>query len=93
MLSRTSRRVMAVLAAASMLGITSCSDFGDDAEETAGGPGSLVTERTLTGTAALPSASRTHLITYLSDGADRAPPSFRARSRSPREKHPPEAGP
>ncbi|QQM54662.1 alpha/beta hydrolase family protein [Rhodococcus pyridinivorans] len=73
MLSRTSRRVMAVLAAASMLGITSCSDFGDDAEETAGGPGSLVTERTLTGAAAIPSASRTHLITYLSEGADRRP--------------------
>ncbi|MGU3583158.1 alpha/beta hydrolase family protein [Rhodococcus sp. C26F] len=73
MISRTSRRLVAALAAASMLGITSCADSGDETEETVGGPGSLVTERTLTGAAAIPSASRTHLITYLSEGADRRP--------------------
>lgn len=72
MISRTSRRVAAAVAAVSMLGITSCSATGG-AEETAGGPGSLVTDRPLAGTAALPSASRTHLITYLSEGADRRP--------------------
>lgn len=73
MISRTSRRLVAALTATAMLGITSCADSGDDTEETSGGPGSLVTERTLTGAAAIPSASRTHLITYLSEGADRRP--------------------
>ncbi|MBS9372816.1 alpha/beta hydrolase family protein [Rhodococcus sp. B50] len=73
MISRTSRRVVSVLAAVSMLGVVSCSDSGDDAQETAGGPGSLVTDRPLIGAAALPSASRTHLITYLSEGAERRP--------------------
>ncbi|BDB60059.1 alpha/beta hydrolase family protein [Rhodococcus sp. RDE2] len=74
MISRTARSAVSVLAAVSMLGLTSCSDTGgDDTEEAAGGPGSLVTDRPLTGAAALPSASRTDLITYLSEGADGRP--------------------
>ncbi|MEU5840216.1 lipase family protein [Rhodococcus sp. NPDC047139] len=73
MICRTPRSVVAVVAVASVLGITSCSDSGGHGEKETGGPGSLVTERPLAGAAALPSASRTHLITYLSEGADRRP--------------------
>ncbi|NLV81308.1 MAG: alpha/beta hydrolase [Rhodococcus sp.] len=69
----TPHRVAVAVAFASLLGATACSDTETDGADAALAPGTLITERTLTTAAALPSAARTELITYTSEGTDGRP--------------------
>ncbi|MEE2056596.1 lipase family protein [Rhodococcus artemisiae] len=69
-----SRSAAAALALAAVLGVGACSDpAAEPAESGALAPGSLITDRPLTTAAALPSAERTELITYVSEGSDGRP--------------------
>jgi pimeloyl-ACP methyl ester carboxylesterase len=66
-----SRRAAAALAFVSVLGAGACSNPApESADSGAVAPGSLITDRPITTAAALPSAQRTELITYVSEGAD-----------------------
>ncbi|MBM7461376.1 alpha/beta hydrolase family protein [Rhodococcus coprophilus] len=68
----STRSVLGAFALASMLGLAACAN-GNPPEGGDRSPGSLVTHRVVTTTAALPSAARTELITYLSEDATGQP--------------------
>ncbi|NLU84744.1 lipase family protein [Rhodococcus sp. HNM0569] len=65
------RAAVTAVAATTLLTLTACADTADSPDELAAG--SLVTDRPLTSAAALPSAARSELVTYLSEGADGRP--------------------
>ncbi|MEE2033111.1 alpha/beta hydrolase family protein [Rhodococcus chondri] len=64
----STRSVLVAFVLASMLGLAGCAN-GESAEGGELSPGSLVTHRALATAAALPSAVRTELITYVSEDA------------------------
>lgn len=66
-----SRHAVVALAFASALGLGACSSPAPEPPESgAMAPGTLVTDRPIISAAALPSAERTDLVTYISEGAD-----------------------
>ncbi|MGX7732804.1 alpha/beta hydrolase family protein [Rhodococcus sp. 2H158] len=68
----SSRRVLVALAVTSVLAATACAD-SEPSSAAERPPGALISTRPLTSAAALPSAARTELITYLSEDATGRP--------------------
>ncbi|WP_068160857.1 alpha/beta hydrolase [Rhodococcus phenolicus] len=70
--NRYSRPVLAAFALTTILGVASCAD-SEPAASAGPSAGALITHRPSTAAAVLPSASRTELVTYVSEGADGQP--------------------